>query len=118
MAALPGYVSILLDGFGERFDPSVQRTEMERGPVKQVIQNSQVSVETEAKLFFRSREDTIRFDAWYFDTIRRVGWFDVYDHRYLITRSMRFKGGDIGTLTPITGGFHFAERTVTLEYMR
>lgn len=50
--------------------------------------------------------------------IRRVGWFDVYDHRYRITRSMRFKGGDIGSLTPLAGGFRYAQRQVTLEYMR
>ncbi|ATI01751.1 hypothetical protein GWQ43_08600 [Alcaligenes faecalis] len=91
---------------------------MERGPVKQEVLNSQVMVETEATLFFRGREDTVSFDSWYFDTIRRVGWFDVYDHRYRVTRPMRFKGGDIGTLIPLTGGFHYAERTVTLEYMR
>ncbi|MDH4868728.1 hypothetical protein SBO82_17330 [Alcaligenes nematophilus] len=118
MEKLPEYVSILLDGFGERFDPSVKRTEMERGPVKQEVLNSQVMVEIEATLFFRGRADTVSFDSWYFDTIRRVGWFDVYDHRYRVTRSMRFKGGDIGTLTPLTGGFHYAQRTVTLEYLR
>lgn len=118
MNNLPDYVSILIDGFGERFDPAVKRTEMDRGPVKQEILNSQVLVETEATLFFRSREDTVKFDSWYFDTIRRIGWFDMYDHRYRLTRSMRFKGGDIGTLTPLAGGFRYAQRQVTLEYMR
>ncbi|MCM2557910.1 hypothetical protein NDQ41_04265 [Alcaligenes faecalis] len=52
MNKLPDYVSILIDGFGERFDPAVKRTEMDRGPVKQEILNSQVLVETEATLFF------------------------------------------------------------------
>ena len=59
MAKLPEYVSILLDGFGERFDPSVKRTEMERGPVKQEVLNLQVMMETEATLFFRGRADTV-----------------------------------------------------------
>lgn len=59
MAKPPEYVSILLDGFGERFDQSVKRTEMERGPVKQEVLNSQVMMETEATLFFRGRADTV-----------------------------------------------------------
>ena len=118
MAALPSYVRLLLNGATEQFDPSVVRTEMDRGLPKQRLKNTQVLMKVAGKLFFRTQADTIAFDTWYFDTIGRIGWFDIRDARYGVTRTVRFEGGNIGTLTPITASYAMATHAVTLEYLR
>lgn len=118
MAALPGYVTFLFDGYGEEFDPSIERTEMERGVPKQRVLNSHVMQEISARLLFKSKADAASFESWYFDTIKRVGWFDVTHPRVGGTVSMRFKGAKIGTLVPLIPDFSWCARDVTLEYMR
>ena len=75
MASLPSYVTVLFDGYGEQFDPSVQRTDMDKGKPKQRVLNTHVMQEVEARLLFKSEADAAAFEAWYFDTIKRVGEF-------------------------------------------
>lgn len=116
MASLPSYTTVLFSGLSDSFDPSVTRTEMERGPAKQAIKNSQVLRSINATLMFQSRADALAFETWYFDTIKRIGWFEFHDTRDGQTRSVRFRGGDIGTLTPVRIGFDVSQRNVTLEY--
>ena len=118
MAALPSYARLLFDSASESFDPSVVRTEMERGIPKQRILNSQVLVKVSANLLFMSAADVSAFEDWYFTTIKRIGWFDVRHPRTGVVTSMRFEGGSIGTLMPAAGAYALATRSVTLEYMR
>ena len=117
MATLPTYARLLMD-YAEGFDPSVQRTEMERGPAKQAIVNTHVMKQPKATLVFNTASDAEAFEAWYFDVIKRVGWFDFRHPRTGATIQARFMGGDIGELTPIGPRFSPCQRTVTLEYMR
>ena len=44
MASLPGVALVMFDGQQRTFDPSVLRTEMERGVPKQRLLNTQVLV--------------------------------------------------------------------------
>lgn len=118
MAALPSYVELLRDGAAEGFDSGVVVSEMEKGLAKMRVGQSRVVVSVPATLFFRSRQDTLDFEDWYFGTIGRIGWFDWFDLRAQITRSVRFKGGDIGQLVPLSANYGYAQRTVTLEYLR
>ena len=118
MATLPSYVTILFDGFTEDFDPSVLRTEMERGVPKQRVINSKVLAEINCRIMFESKADAASFEAWYFDTIKRIGWFDMEHPRTGVTISARFKGGNIGELVPLTPDFSWCAREVTLEYLR
>lgn len=118
MAELPRYVRLLRDGAGEEFDPGVVVSEMEKGLAKMRVGQSRVVVEVAATLLFRSRQDTLDFDDWYFQTIKRVGWFDWRDSRTLTVRSVRFKGGAIGQLLPLSPRYGYAKRSVTLEYLR
>lgn len=117
MPALPAYARLLID-YSEGFDPSVQRTEMERGPAKQSIMNTHVMKQPKASLWFRSGADAEAFEAWYFDEIQRIGWFDMRHPRTGVTVQARFVGGDIGELVPLGPNFAPCQRTVALEFMR
>ena len=117
MAALPDYVSLLLAGQADSFDPSVVRSEMERGLAKQRVGNSRVVRKFTATLQFESNADVNAFEDWYFNTIRRIGFFDVRHPRTGALTPMRFEGGNIGELVPAVNGYHIASRAVVLEYL-
>lgn len=118
MANLPTYCRFVADGFGEEFDASVERTEMERGVAKQRIINTDVIVELSGTILFGSKQATEDFLEWYFDTIGRIDWFTMRDPRTRKQITARFKAGDIGKLTQVTSGWGHSSRNVTLEYLR
>ena len=121
MASFPDYVCIHFAGYAgysEDFDPSVERIEMERSVPKQRLVNSQVMQELHATLQFKRPEDAIAFEQWYFDEIKRIGWFDILHPRTQQPISARVKGGSIGTLIPLMTRFKVSVRDVTLEYLR
>ncbi len=118
MASFPAYVSVLASGYGEDFDPSIQRTEMERGVPKERRLNSQVLAKVEATLLFDSPADIAAFETWYFQTINRIGWFDLVHPRTGATVTARFEGARLGRLTPRNPMFSRATRTVVFEYLR
>lgn len=117
MAALPSYVRLLFPA-NEGFNPEVQRTEMERGPAKQSILNTRVSMQPTVTFWFKSYADAISFEAWYFNTLKRIGWFDFYHPLRRQTVSARFIGGDIGELVQLGPGGNPCQRQVKIEYMR
>lgn len=118
MAALPAYVTVLFSDLSEGFDPEVIASPMERGLQKLRLGNSRVVVQVPVRLRTFTRADSLSFDDWYFDTIQRIGWFDWFDTRAQLTRSVRFKGGAVGSIVPVRLGFEVADRTATLEYLR
>lgn len=118
MSNFPNYVEIMLDEGGEEFSPDVLESPMERGPAKLRLLNRRVTMELQVKLLFESRQSTLDFDTWYFDEIKRIGWFNLADPRSGVVRSMRFKGGALGRLTPAVASYAVSTRTATLEYLR
>lgn len=119
MATFPsGVLVMLMDGYGEEFDPSIERTEMERGAPKQRRLNTQVMDEISVRLMFTSKADVDAFDAWYFDTIERIGWFDFTHPRTGAVIKARFKEASIGRLEVLIPDFSYCYRDVVLEYMR
>ena len=118
MAEFPDYVCVSFDNYSEPFDPSVERTEMERGPAKQRRINSRVEQQIQATLTFDGKQAAADFEDWYFNTINRIGYFDIEHPRTGQTISACFRGGDIGELTTLTPGFEVTQRHVVLEYMR
>lgn len=118
MAALPNYVLVLLSGYTDGFDPGVVVSEMDKGLPKMRIGQSRVVRNVGVTLAFERAADAHAFEAWYFDTIRRIGWFDWQDPRDGVVRSVRFKNGDIGQLQPLAGGFALSQRSAVLEYLR
>lgn len=118
MATFPEYVKILRDGASESFEPDVLASEMERGPAKYRVGSTRVMRSDSYTLLFNSRADAAAFEAWYFDTIKRVGWFDWRDPRTGSVVSARFAGGRIGALQPLTAGYRQSTRDVTVEWLK
>ena len=118
MAALPSYVCIEQGGWSEDAMPSVERTEMERGPAKQKLLNTRRMPQATATLVFRSAADAAAFEDWYDYTINRIGWFDMTHPLRGTTIQARFVGGDIGSLAPRGKGFAASSRDVLIEYLR
>ncbi len=77
MAQWPANAKLMISGYGEKFDPSVERTEMERGVPKERKINSQVLQKITVSVLFPTPVDADEFEDWYFDEIDRIGWFTV-----------------------------------------
>lgn len=118
MATLPPYARVQLAGYSEEFDPSIHRTEMERGPAKQAIANTHVEMKLRCSLLFQSKADVAAFEDWYFTDLKRIGYFTMRHPRTRATISARFENASIGTLMPAAGGFGIAQRDVVIEYLR
>lgn len=118
MADFPTYTTFEMGSFSESFDPSVERTEMERGPAKQMKLNSRVMVKFQGVLLFRSKAEASAFETWYFDTIGRIGWFNMNHPRTGAAIVARFVGGDIGQLEPTSPNYATSKRPVQIEYLR
>ena len=118
MAALPGYVVVRMAGYTEDLDPSVLRTEMDRGPAKQRVQNHHTIETLQVSFLFATSLQAEAFLDWYHDDIRRVGYFDMVHPRTGATISARFPGGSIGTLRSIAGTDHLWQRDLAVEYQR
>lgn len=118
MALWPSYARLVLAGASEAIEPSVLRTEMERGIAKQRVINSSVLARISGTVLFQSKTDIASFDTWYLSTIFRIDWFDVTHPRTGAPIVARFPGGEIGDLQPAQGGFAIATRSVVLEYLR
>ncbi len=118
MAVFPNNAIIRLSGFSEEFDSSVERVEMERGVPKQRVINSQVMATITATVLFKAPEDISAFEEWYFGELGRVGWFTFAHPRTGEPLTVRFVGGQIGTLTAQAPRGFYSQRQVTLEYLR
>lgn len=118
MENFPEYVQIFLADYSEEFDPAVERTEMERGVPRQRVLNTHVLQLVNASILFRSKQDVEDFEAWYFNSLKRISWFNLKHPRTGQVVRARFQGGKIGGLQPLSPRFSFAKRDVVLEYLR
>lgn len=118
MPSIPDYVCVQFADYSESFDPSVLRTEMERGVPKQRLLNSQVLVKINATLAFLSAADASAFETWYFGEIKRIGWFTMTHPRTGAPITARFEGGNIGSLVPLATQFAVSQRQLVMEYLR
>lgn len=119
MADLPSYVAVLFDGYSDGYpDPSVDRVEMERGSPKQSLINSQVLAKVNATLWFKSAADVVSFETWYFDTIKRIGSFNMTHPRTGSTIVAAFEGGRIGLFEPASPDFSRVRCACVIEYLR
>lgn len=118
MPTWPTYAKILLDGASESFDPSVERTEMERGVPKQRLINTSVLMKLNLTVVFFAKADVAAFEDWYFDGLNRIGWFGMAHPRTGAAITARFENGSIGTLSPTKGGYGIAQRALVVEYLR
>lgn len=118
-AALPDYARIMFDGHGIEFDPGVIKSEMEKGLPKMRVGQNRVVMNVNAYLLFATVQASIDFEDWYFNTIKRIGFFTIPDPRIEgQTLTVRFKDADIGKLEPMTGAYAVSRRAVIFECLR
>ncbi|MBB2805930.1 hypothetical protein VC253_01520 [Xanthomonas campestris] len=118
MSVFPPYAGILYDTVRRSFDPAVLRTEMERGLPKQRVFNTGVLMKLAMTLDFATPADAMKFENWYFDDIRRIGWFDFVHPLSGASLQVRFENGGIGELRPVEGADRPWQCDVTVEYLR
>lgn len=118
MSTWPTSAKIELSGYSEEFEPSIRRSEMERGMPKQAIMNTHVLQELNLTVVFESKQASQDFEDWYFNDLRRIGFFSFRHPRTRQIVQARFKEAKIGQLTPVVGGFGLTQRTLTVEYLR
>ncbi|KLJ02818.1 hypothetical protein [Luteimonas sp. FCS-9] len=118
MSQLPDYAHVMLAGFAEDLDPSVRTTEMERGPDKLEILNSQVKMRLSFSLYFETWDLQEQFFGWYMTELGRIGEFDM--PHPISGRPLRvsFVGGSIGRAELIDELGYDCRRAVTVEYLR
>ncbi|OWQ54013.1 hypothetical protein CEE60_10165 [Stenotrophomonas maltophilia] len=118
MASLPSVARVMFEGQKRSFDPSVLRTEMERGVPKQRVQNTQVLMKQAMVLYFSSAEDVEAFDTWYMGDIKRIGWFTMIHPFTGKQITARFENGALGDLVPdekLPGDYRM---DAVVEYLR
>lgn len=94
MASFPTYAKILFDGYSQKRDSALIRTEMESGPPRQAKIVSRVMVTRAAKIYLSSKTDFQNFESWYKTTINEGSdWFDFVDPVSGSTILARFVGG-------------------------
>ncbi|WP_126945712.1 hypothetical protein [Xanthomonas sp. BRIP62418] len=118
MSVFPAYAGILYDTVRRSFDPAVMRTEMERGMPKQRVTSTGVLMKLAMTLDFATPADAMAFENWYFDDIRRIGWFDFVHPLSGALLQVRFENGGIGELRPVEGADRPWQCDVTVEYLR
>jgi len=118
MSNWPIDAKIVMGGYGDEPQPSIRRTEMERGMAKQAVLNSHIVKEITFVVQFETAEAAENFENWWLYELKQIGFFQFRDPRRRVLVQARFKEAKIGSLSPITGGFGFAQRTVTVEYLQ
>lgn len=118
IAEFPSYPIALVEGYSDEFDPGVLVSPFDRGLPKMRVSQRRTAREVTITYSFATIEDSNQFEDWYFNVVKRVGFFTWKDHRGGAIRTARFKGGSIGAITPVTGDFGYSRRTVTIEYLR
>lgn len=118
MSNFPDFAGIILEGYKESIpDPSVKRTDMERGPAIQQVMNKRVYQNISLTIMFEAKSDIELFYEWYFNDIRRAGFFALKHPRTGRTIQARFPSGKIGELLPVKSGFGISTITADVEYM-
>lgn len=101
MATWPTYATIAADGFWQRRESAVLRTDMESGPPKQAKIKSRVMVTLDAKVYIQTLADYNSFITWFNTQINRgADWFDWLDPVSKTIKQARIVNGQIDTEYP------------------
>lgn len=96
MAAFPAYPKLLFQGFTEKPEPAIKRSDAESGPAKQLKTKSRVLVKRSVSYLLASAADRDSFMTWFKVTINfGADWFDWIDPYDNATKPARIVGGDI-----------------------
>lgn len=118
MAEFPSYAKMLVDGNSLGIEPSVERTEMERGVPKQRLKNTNVMMTLKVNIALFSKADANAFYNWYFTEINRIGWFTFKHPLTDQVTTGRFPGGALGETQSVGSGYALSVIPVSIEYLK
>ncbi|MCE5182351.1 MAG: hypothetical protein LLG15_11165 [Betaproteobacteria bacterium] len=96
LPSFPSYAVLLFDGFSEKPEPNIDRTEMESGPPKQMPKSSRAMETRHVKYRINSRAEFLSFKDWHrVDLKQGSAWFSWADPLDLVTKKARIVGGKI-----------------------
>lgn len=94
MATFPTYAQILYNGYSQKKESALLRTEMDSGPPKQAKVKSKVMVVRSVKIYLSTKTDFQSFETWYDTTLDQgSAWFDFVDPVSGSTIQARFRDG-------------------------
>jgi hypothetical protein len=100
--SFPGYAKILFNGYQERRESALLRSEMESGPAKQAKIKSRVMVTRTCNIYLASLGDYKLFVSWYANEISEGAlWFTYQDPIAGNAIMARFMDGGL-TATPLS----------------
>jgi hypothetical protein len=115
METLPSYVNVLFEGYAQRRESALLRTDMEYGPPKQAKIKSLVMITRQASFHLASRIDFQSFEDWYRDDINEgASWFFMNDPVSNTQITARFVGGGYNA-TPMTADLENWKIAVEIE---
>lgn len=96
METFPSYVKIGMEGYNEKRESALLRSDMESGPTKQAKIKSAVLVTRHAKLLFRTNAEYQSFINWFSVNINEgADWFTWTDPTSLTVKQARFVSGGL-----------------------
>ena len=108
MAAFPAYACVLLEGYQEKANYSVLRSEMDNGIPKQRPRRSLPMVTRDVRVKLANKTTKAQFDTWVrVDLDGGTGWFDYVDPLDNTTKQARIVSGEVTWSSP--GVVWFAE---------
>jgi hypothetical protein len=97
MAAFPAYALLQFEGFDERPQDAVLRTNMESGPAKQAVLQSRVMIQRQVSYILLSNADYQSFKTFVRTTLHMgVDWFDWTDPSDTLVKQGRIVNGYSG----------------------
>jgi len=108
MATFPTYACVQLEGYQEKANYSVLRTEMDNGIPKQRPRRSLPMVTREVRVKVANKTEKASFDAWVRNDLDGgTTWFDYTDPLDNVTKQARIVSGEVTWSSP--GVVWFAE---------
>lgn len=99
---LPAYAQIIFDGYSEKIEPAMLRSEFDDGYIRQEAKASRRRIVRDATLKLCSLEDLQDFKCWLRDDLNNAArWFLMFDHVEQRNVRCRFVEGTI-QFTPRT----------------
>lgn len=101
MATFPTYACVQLEGYQEKSDFLVLRSEMDSGVAKQRPRRSLPIVTRDVKVKVANKTEKTLFDTWVKNDIDGgTGWFDYIDPLDNVTKQARIINGEVNWSSP------------------
>lgn len=115
MATLPSYVRILFDGYSQKRESGILRTEMESGAPRQARFKTRVMITRSAKLFIEGKSNFQAFETWFMNDLAGGSlFFNMEDPVSGSTIEARFVGGTY-VATPMSPAMQLWEVQCEIE---